>query len=290
MEHMWDSAVCKFVAIFSFKHCSSRPRIYKKKSPMRLSLTREFPSTKTWHTVYEWICWFWNTWETIWIYMNLIHSETFTFCPSARPFVRNPQKLCALSTLFSLLKTTFGADRASSFGKIGKYSSCLGGNGFEKWWKEKQITSSKSPKFGGPSVWAKSPNLFSNPNLWVFGACETRRKHLPKKSKKLDETWDENRHPLFKNPKTQMISSASLLLMEQILHQLIGSLFHYLQGFIHPRWLAGFLPLTVPSERCSTIRTQPSASDCLFNGIVQSWSIDDSTSWKIGMVVFIYDI
>ena len=27
-----------------------------------------------------------------------------------------------------------------------------------------------------------------------------------------------------------------LLLMAQILHQLIGSLSHYLQGFIHPRW------------------------------------------------------
>ena len=24
--------------------------------------------------------------------------------------------------------------------------------------------------------------------------------------------------------------------MEEILHQLIGSLSHYLQGFIHPRW------------------------------------------------------
>ena len=27
-----------------------------------------------------------------------------------------------------------------------------------------------------------------------------------------------------------------------ILHQLIGCLSHYLLGFIHPRWLAGFLP------------------------------------------------
>ena len=27
-----------------------------------------------------------------------------------------------------------------------------------------------------------------------------------------------------------------VLLMEEILHQLIGSLSHYLQGFIHPRW------------------------------------------------------
>ena len=27
-----------------------------------------------------------------------------------------------------------------------------------------------------------------------------------------------------------------ILLMAEILHQLIGSLSHYLQGFIHPRW------------------------------------------------------
>ena len=46
-----------------------------------------------------------------------------------RPFVvRNPQKFCALSTLFSLLKTIFGADRASLFfglQKLGRYSLCL---------------------------------------------------------------------------------------------------------------------------------------------------------------------
>ena len=27
--------------------------------------------------------------------------------------------------------------------------------------------------------------------------------------------------------------------MEEILHQLIGNLSHYLQGFLHPRWLFG---------------------------------------------------
>ena len=27
-----------------------------------------------------------------------------------------------------------------------------------------------------------------------------------------------------------------ILLMAEILHQMIGSLSHYLQGFIHPRW------------------------------------------------------
>ena len=39
--------------------------------------------------------------------------------------------------------------------------------------------------------------------------------------------------------------SLKILLMAEILHQLIGSLPHYLQGSIHPRWLAGILPSTV---------------------------------------------
>ena len=37
------------------------------------------------------------------------------------------------------------------------------------------------------------------------------------------ESWDSRNQHL-------------LLLMEEILHQLIGSISHYLQGFIHPRW------------------------------------------------------
>ena len=32
------------------------------------------------------------------------------------------------------------------------------------------------------------------------------------------------------------IHLCGLLLMAEILHQLIGSLSHYLQGFTHPRW------------------------------------------------------
>ncbi len=39
-----------------------------------------------------------------------------------------------------------------------------------------------------------------------------------------------------------------LLLMEESLHQLIGSLSHYLQGFIHPRWLAGYQPSTASAN------------------------------------------
>ena len=36
-----------------------------------------------------------------------------------------------------------------------------------------------------------------------------------------------------------------VLLMREILHQLVASSSYYVQRFIHPRWLAGFLPLTV---------------------------------------------
>ena len=35
---------------------------------------------------------------------------------------------------------------------------------------------------------------------------------------------------------SKSLSLQELLLMEKILHQLIGSLSHYLQGFLHPRW------------------------------------------------------
>ena len=37
----------------------------------------------------------------------------------------------------------------------------------------------------------------------------------------------------------QLFGFHLILLMAEILHQLIGSLSHYLQGFIHPRWLLG---------------------------------------------------
>ena len=39
-------------------------------------------------------------------------------------------------------------------------------------------------------------------------------------------------------------------LVEEILHQLIWLISHYLQGFIHPRWLFG---ISEPSTVCSVI-------------------------------------
>ena len=39
--------------------------------------------------------------------------------------------------------------------------------------------------------------------------------------------------------------SYEILLMEEILQKVVSSASRYLQGFIHPRWLAAFLPSTL---------------------------------------------
>ena len=44
------------------------------------------------------------------------------------------------------------------------------------------------------------------------------------------------RSVLFTLPIVFVSLGGNILLMEEILHQLIGRLSHYLQGFIHPRW------------------------------------------------------
>ncbi len=49
--------------------------------------------------------------------------------------------------------------------------------------------------------------------------------------------------------KNQRQKKCEILLMEELLHQLICSLTHYLQGFIHPRWC-----------RISSINSIPMAS------------------------------
>ena len=49
-----------------------------------------------------------------------------------------------------------------------------------------------------------------------------------------------------------------ILLMEEILHPLIGSSSHYLQGFIHPRCLFGMLGSLVCAN--SIVRKKPSLS------------------------------
>ena len=45
------------------------------------------------------------------------------------------------------------------------------------------------------------------------------------------------------------IQKEEILLMAEILHQLIGSLSHYLQGFIHPRWLFGISAINSRNEK-----------------------------------------
>ena len=59
-----------------------------------------------------------------------------------------------------------------------------------------------------------------------------------------------------------------LLLMEESLHQLIGSLSHYLQGFIHPRWLAGFQPSTASANGRVVDRISPSKNPP--NGVIST--------------------
>ena len=65
-------------------------------------------------------------------------------------------------------------------------------------------------------------------------------------------TWCWNRLPGDGNMTFSIfltISKYLILLMEEILHQLLGSLSHHLQDFIHSRWLAGILPSTVCHKR-----------------------------------------
>ena len=51
--------------------------------------------------------------------------------------------------------------------------------------------------------------------------------------------FTQQHKPKLKNAEGKRVSCATppvILLLEEILHQLIGSLSHYLQGFVHPRW------------------------------------------------------
>ena len=91
-------------------------------------------------------------------------------------------------------------------------------------------------QLGGKDVLGKSSVFFSrflSRGLFFFGR---RERFPPRKTKecplKIDVVGSDDEHFLLK------------LLMEEILHQLVGSFSHYLQGFIDPRWLAGFQPST----------------------------------------------
>ena len=52
--------------------------------------------------------------------------------------------------------------------------------------------------------------------------------------------------------------SNMILLMEEILHQFTLRLYHYLQGFIHPRWLFGISSINSMTAHPSLHRPNPS--------------------------------
>ena len=60
-----------------------------------------------------------------------------------------------------------------------------------------------------------------------------------------------------------MSSARAIPWMKKILHQLIGSLSHYSQGFIHPKWCRissiNSMPIAVPHKRGDITKTWHSA-------------------------------
>ena len=77
-------------------------------------------------------------------------------------------------------------------------------------------------------------------------------------------------------PKTALLAfrhvlllNTAVLLMEEILHQLVGSLSHCSQGFIHPRWLFGI-------SEPSTVARKPNQLTSLNTNEAQGQSNLDS--------------
>ena len=68
-------------------------------------------------------------------------------------------------------------------------------------------------------------------SCWYSGWCHSR--------KTARFTMPENVQKSRCQGKLEHLKMDFLLLMAEILHQLIGSLSHYLQVFLHPRWLFG---------------------------------------------------
>ena len=58
------------------------------------------------------------------------------------------------------------------------------------------------------------------------------------------------------------MAPSTILLMEEILHQLIGSLSVYLnnlQGFIHPRWFFGMSSINNITQKKESMKETPSS-------------------------------
>ena len=104
--------------------------------------------------------------------------------------------------------------------------------------------------------------------------------------------WSKSEVSLASIKHERSILLAKFLLMEEILHQLIGRFCQYLQGFIHPRWLGmGFQPSTV-SLWSWVLRslwrywnTTPRSSACQAGEFlawdVKTWSWQQSAGWSM---------
>ena len=71
--------------------------------------------------------------------------------------------------------------------------------------------------------------LLSGSSHWSGSKCQKNRQPL-------GHRHTSKRKDLWINFHGKIKETSKLLLMEEILHQLILSLSHYLQAFIHPRW------------------------------------------------------
>ena len=87
-----------------------------------------------------------------------------------------------------------------------------------------------------------------------------------------------------------------MLLMEEILHQLIDSFSHDLQGFIHPRWLFGISePSTVwlwayvsspPNYQCGVETLPPAISDLPHWKIPRLHGSTPKNHWDAGQKIY----
>ena len=72
--------------------------------------------------------------------------------------------------------------------------------------------------------------------------------------------------------------------MEEILHQLIGSLSHYLQGFIHPRWLFGISSINSTYQLVQGVPSGNPSYSYFNSGISQSLSPPSGARWGGGRI------
>lgn len=107
-------------------------------------------------------------------------------------------------------------------------------------------------EFGDPNP-PKPSNIFRTSQCWVV-VESTRLKNM------LQSNWisfpQSSGVKIVKHisqeatTKAKLVFHPLILLIEDILHHLIGRFSHYLRGFIiHPRWFAGFLPSTVSTNQ-----------------------------------------